>query len=316
MTSSTFNYWNYLPSEIQSKIFSYFKNDIPLCIRLLRVSRLFKKNIELLHIDIYSVSLGLRSKKFWYIKTYPLFDHLIRQLKRNNVTFDKVDVMAVYLDGSSLFGAFLHLFCCIRSCDNVRNYCNVCSHVRLRNFQKQRFYDDVVLEQREHFSKIGLEDRLVDFDVFLPDFHTYYVCLLCGERPHCRRRRVLKHPADLFIVFLSTFARINLSNCYDFFLNVPLTLNQEKYVVSQISNFVRDISFEVWKLNVNYFFEIFDIFNILNRSCCYQVRPIEKKLKYKPLCYSEGSTYYGELSVIPRENYHLFNHNTHSSESE
>ena len=278
----------------------------------MRVSRLFKKNIELLHIDIYNVSLGLCSKNSWFNRTYPYFDYLIRQLKRqcDIESFDKFDLMVVYSEGS-LFRTFLHFFHCKRSCDNVKEYCKVCSHVRYRNFQKQRFYDNVILEQRDHYSKIGLENQSIDFDVFLPDFERY--CLY--KDPHCMRKRLLKHPADIFICFVSTFVRVNLNNCYDFFLNVSLTLSDEKYFVSQISNFVRDISFEIWKLNVNYFFEIFNDFNKLNRSCCYEIKPNAKNT-YKPLHAPGFSTYYGELSVIPRMSYHLFSHGDDSSYSD
>ena len=276
---------------------------------MMRVSKLFKKNVELLYVDIYNVSLGLCSKKSWFNRTYPYFDRLIRQLKRycDIEPVDEFDLMRVYSEGS-LFRTFLHFFHCKRSCENVKEYCKVCSHVRYRNFQKQRFYDDVLLEQRDHYSKMGIENRLVDFDVFLPDFDLY--CLDKG--PHCRRKRLIKHPVDIFVCFVSTFARVNLNNCYDFFLNLPMTLNNEKYCVSQISNFVRDMSFEIWKLNVNYFFVIFDDFNKLNRSYCYEIKPNVKNT-YKPLRSPRSSTYYGELAVIPRQSYHLFSHGDDSS---
>ena len=127
------------------------------------------------------------------------------------------------------------------------------------------------------------------------------------------RKRTIKHPADIFVCFVSTFARVNLNNCYDFFLSGSLTLSDEKYFVSQISNFVREFSFEIWKLNVNYFFIIFDEFNKLNRSLCYEIKPNAKNT-YKPLHASRFSTYYGELSVIPRSGYHLFSHGNHSSD--
>ena len=57
---------------------------------------------------------------------------------------------------------FLHFFHCKRSCDNVKEYCKVCSHVRYRNFQKLCFYDDVILEQRDHYLELGLKiDQLI-----------------------------------------------------------------------------------------------------------------------------------------------------------
>ena len=276
---------------------------------MMRVSKLFKKNVELLYVDIYNVSLGVCNKKSWFYVTYPRFKYLIRQLKRNCdiESFDEFDLLRVYSEGS-LFRTFLHFFHCKRSCDNVKEYCKVCSHVRYRNFQKLRFYDDVILEQRDHYLRIGLENRSIDFDVFLPDFDRY--CLT--NEPHCMRKRIIRHPADIFVCFVSTFVRVNLNNCYDFFLNGSLTLSDEKYFVGQISNFVKEISFEIWKLNVNYFFVIFDEFNKLNQSLCYEIKPNAKNT-YKPLYAPRFSTYYGELSVIPQVSYHLFSHGDDSS---
>ena len=78
---------------------------------MMRVSKLFKKNVELLYVDIYNVSLGLCSKKSWFYLTYPHFKHLIRQLKRNCdiESFDEFDLLRVYSEGS-LFRTFLHFF--------------------------------------------------------------------------------------------------------------------------------------------------------------------------------------------------------------
>ena len=71
-------------------------------------------------------------------------------------------------------------------------------------------YHDVVLDsdERDSPSKLGLDNRTVDFDVFLPDYQTYCV----NREPHCIRERVINHPADIFILFVSTFARVNLNN--------------------------------------------------------------------------------------------------------
>ena len=82
---------------------------------MMRVSKLFKKNVELLYADIY-VFLGLCSKNSWFNRTYPYFDHLIRQLKRycDIEPFDEFDLMRVYSEGS-LFRTFLHFFHCNRS---------------------------------------------------------------------------------------------------------------------------------------------------------------------------------------------------------
>ena len=276
----------------------------------MRVSRRFKKNIELLHIDIFNISLWLCSKKYWFNRTWPHFNRMIRNLERycDIKSFDRFDLITIYSEGS-LFRTFLHFFYCKRSCDNVKEYCSVCSHVRYRNFQKQLFYDDVLLADRDTPSKLGLDNRTVDFDVFQPDLQNY--CLT--RDPHCSRERVLKHPADIFICFVSTFVRVNLNNYYKFFLNGSLTLSDEKYFVSQISFCVRDITNELWLLNVNYFFEIFNVFTELNRSLCYNIKPSVVNT-YEPLFKPPMSiSFFGELSNR-RKTYRLLSDQFDSSD--
>ena len=269
----------------------------------MRVSRCFKKNIELLHIDIFNISLGLCSKKYWFNRTWPYFDYLIRNPERycDIKPFDRFDLITTYSEGS-LFRTFLHFFFCKRSCDNVKEYCSVCSHVRYRNFQLIRMYDYTLLSDTDSSSKLGLDNLTVDFDVFLPDLERYCI----NKKTHCIRERVINHPADIFILFFSTFVRVNLNNYYKFFLNEALTLSDEKYTIRQISNCVRDIANELWLLNVNYFFVIFDVFTKYNRSLCYNIQPGTENL-YEPLFKPPmSSTYFGELNVIPRASYHLF----------
>ena len=80
-------------------------------------------------------------------------------------TFNDVELLMVYSEGS-IFRTFLHFFLCKRSCDGIVNYCSQCSYVRFRNFQCQTLFDDVLLAKREFKSKLGIDDRIVDFDVF------------------------------------------------------------------------------------------------------------------------------------------------------
>ena len=125
----------YLPAEIQSKILSYFKFNVDHCLNFMRVSKSFKRHIELIHIDIYDISLGICSKVCWLNKTMPLFNEMIQcfEMFTNAQTFDRSELMKVYTDGS-IFRTFLHFFFCKRSCDGVNEYCSKCSHVRFRNF--------------------------------------------------------------------------------------------------------------------------------------------------------------------------------------
>ena len=84
---------------------------------------------------------------------------------------------------------------------------------------------------------------------------------------------------------------------YNFFLKIPLCLQDEKYFISRIQVLVCDISNVVWETNVNYFFVIFDKFFELNHCVCYDV-DIDKPLKgpYTPL--GKNKKYYGKLLVV------------------
>ena len=179
----------------------------------MKVSKLFKQHVELIHKDFLNFSLGICSRKRWINKTYSIFNTLIFDLEFLVVeSFEKQLLFELYSEGS-LFRTFLHFFYCKRSCDEVDDYCHICSHVRQRNFQNLTIFDDVLLAERDFESKLGLDDRTVDFDVFLPS----YLNFGHDEEVGCLRERVFDFASDIYIVFVSTFIRINLNLCYNFF---------------------------------------------------------------------------------------------------
>ena len=94
-----------------------------------------------------------------------------------------------------------------------------------------------------------------------------------------------------------------------------MTLNDEKYSIRQVLNCVRDITNEIWLLNVNYFFVIFDEFTKHNRSLCYNIKA-GKKNSFEPLFQPYSAAYFGELSVVSRANYHLFSNNSSDFDSD
>ena len=218
------------------------------------------------------------------------FNEMIEMFS-NIKTFCRHELVKVYTEGS-IFRTFLHFFFCKRSCDGVTDYCFKCSHVRFRNFQNQVLFDDVILTERDFKSKLGLDNRTIDFDVFLSNYLKYRH----NEEIGCRRERIIEYEADVYVLFVSTFIRINLNVCYDFFLKLPLTLNDEK-------------------LNVNHFFVVFDKFSDLNRSVCYDVS-FDKPLKgpYKSLI--EKKQYYGQLVVVSTSNLRSNEYFESESESE
>ena len=79
--------------------------------------------------------------------------------------FNRNELMEVYTE-ESLFRVLLHLVFCKRSCDRVEDYCWKCSRAQDRNFQSQTLFDGVLLEERDNHSKLGIDDKQIDFDVF------------------------------------------------------------------------------------------------------------------------------------------------------
>ena len=205
------------------------------------------------------------------------------------------DVMILMSEGS-LFRSFLHFFLCERICDNVKDYCTLCSHVRLRNFQSLTLFDNVYLETRDFKSQLGIDDETVDFQVFFEN----YMVKSNSIGDFCIREAIIDHPSDIFILFVSIFIRVNLNLCYNFFLKNQLPITTEKYFVRTIENFVRDLACEIWYLNVNYFYVIFQNFEILNCSTCFYISNLNLiddiyKQKVKP------TSYFSKLPVVSAE---------------
>ena len=139
----------------------------------MRVSKSFKEHVELIHKDIYSISLGICSKKYWLNKTLPAFIEMVYHFESfaNIDRFNRKELLEVYSEGS-LFRVLLHMFFCKRSCDRVEIYCWKCSRVRDRNFQALTIFDDVILEERDIYSKLGIQNKQIDFDFFFQPTET------------------------------------------------------------------------------------------------------------------------------------------------
>ena len=273
-----FVYWSFVPIEIQSNILSYYKFDVNACLNFMKVSKSFKTHVEQLHIDIYEISLGICSKKYWLNKTLPPFIEMVYHFESFMpvARFNRKEILEVYCEGS-LFPVFLHLFLCKRSCDGIEDYCWKCSRVRDRNFQALSVFDDVVLEQKDIYCQLGIDSEKIDFDVFLSYFGT------SNSYPgRCESPQMIQYGGDVFILFVSVSLRVHLNVYYNCFLNFPLTLQDERYFIKKIQLFARDLCDIIWIANSNYCFKIFDKFKYINRSVCYNVDP-EKPIK-GPYC--------------------------------
>ena len=263
-------YWKKLPYIVQSKILSYYKFDVVNCLNFMRVSKSFKDYVELLHKDIHNISLGICSKKYWLNKTFPAFTEMVYHFESfaNIERFNRNELLEVFSE-CSLFRILLHMFLCQRSCDRVENYCWKCSRVRDRNFQNLTVYDDVILEERDIYSKLGINNKQIDFDVFL----SYYGISNSFNYGNCEWNQTIQYAADVFILFVSVLIRVHLNVYYNYFLSIPLSLQDKRYFVRKIQLLVRELCDVIWTADSNYFFVIFDKFKDLNRSVCFDVDP-------------------------------------------
>ena len=215
-----FVYWNILPFIVQSKILFYYKFDVVACLNFKRVSKSFKEHVELMHKDIHSISLGICSKKHWLNKTLPAFIEMVYRFESftNIDRFNRKELLEIYSE-DSLFRVLLHMFFCKRSCDRVENFCWECSRVRDRNFRALTIFDDVILEERDIYSKLGIQNKQIDFDVFLSYFGTTN-SIAYGN---CEWNQTIQYAGDVFVLFVSILIRVNLNVYYDYFLSIPLT---------------------------------------------------------------------------------------------
>ena len=261
-----FAYWGFLPFEIQQLILSYFKFDAESCFKFMKVSKSSKKHVEVMHSEIHDVSLVLCSKKHWLNKVLPAYTDLLYSIDLFSRPFKAKDALKLMGDGT-LFKTFLHFFLCERWCDDVKSYCSLCSHVRTRNFSNLTLFDDVCLGDRGFKSQLGIDDKTVDFEVYLRDS----MVKQSMDDSFCLREMPIDHPSDIFVLFVSTFMRINLNLCCNFFFKKQIPILTERYYVRTIENFVKDLGCEIWYLNVNYFYIIFENFETLNRSSCFYI---------------------------------------------
>ena len=119
--------------------------------------------------------------------------------------------------------------------------------------------------------KLGLGSKMMDFDVHLLRWANYN-CSISSDHPQdCDYREPINYSQDIYMCFVSVLLRVIFNSCYDYFLNFPLKLADETFMIRKIGKFAQNICYVFWHTNINYFFEVFDKFNDLNRSICYEV---------------------------------------------
>ena len=268
-----------MPEEIKLKIITLFKDDIPFCFVLMSVSKSFQRCIEHIYNDIYEISINLCSRKLWYQKTMKKYLKMVTRINSYcdlDKDPDDAKLLEKYL-GGTLFKAFMHFFYCKRRCENFKNYCKVCSRVKMRHYQPKNNFEDVKVKQFFDNERLGFESRKLTFDIFMTDYP--------GESSRegfCRKEYWFSHPMQLALAFLSILARIHFNLIYSYYDDLEMSANDEKLCAPLIGKYVQKILNATYSCNMNYFFVIFEKFQSINHSACHDIAP-GAEITYAPL---------------------------------
>ena len=238
------------------------------------VSKSFQRCIEHIYSDIYEISINFCSRKAWYQKTFKKYLKMVTRINWHcDFEYDYEDdyrLREMYL-GGTLFKAFMHFFYCERRCENVRNYCKICSRVRIRQYQDRSLFEDIKVLQFHEDEKLGLESRKLTFDIFMTDYEREST-----RFGSCRKEYYFNHPLDLALAFLSILGRIHFNLIYSFYDNVEMSVNEEKVCSSLMVKCVQKIMNAFYSCNISYFFVLFGKFQSINHSACHDIAPNAK----------------------------------------
>ena len=167
---------------------------------------------------------------------------------------------------------------CHRSCKTkFARYCKICSRVPDNTFFKSNAFLGIQLCEEDGY--LYSTEETADLDLFLSHsaYFSYAVCESCRT---CNERQVFSHTQDLIVAFSSVLVRmcLNITMNYYSTLISQISLVHEKTVIGKITLAARLLLFRFFKLNHNFFFEFFDLFNEVNKSECYVM--FEGKPKY------------------------------------
>ena len=237
------------------------------------VSKSFQRCIEHIYNDIYEISINFCSRKAWYQKTLKKYLKMVTRINwQCDLNDDPEDgrLLEIYL-GGTLFKAFMHFFYCERRCENVKNYCKICSRVRIRHYQERSKFEDIKVLQFHEDEKLGFESRKLTFDIFMTDYDREST-----RFGSCRKEYFFNHPLDLGLAFFSIIGRIHFNLIYSYYDNIEMSVNDEKVCASLIEKCVQKIMDAAYSCNISYFFVIFGKFQSINHSACHDIAPNAK----------------------------------------
>ena len=283
--SRNFDIWQYLHEELQLQIFWYFNSHdlITLCF----VSKFHRNFVLNKYFKYYDLSTGFCSVRYWKMKIEKNLFNLKQRIHEVIEVFDfeesyfKICKKFRYL---SLFSVCLHFLTCQRSCEKIASYCRICSRVKDNNFFYPDKFQDLMVYPKSHHKDdyLFLDNKLIDFDVFLnrPAYFDYPSYPL--KHKNCRYFTVLSHAQDLFAYFCSIFVRMYLNYAMEHFSELILTLklSDEKHVIENILNSAHDLLYDFFDTNYLFFNEFLNVFDEVNLSDCYGVA--SNKPKFGP----------------------------------
>ena len=245
----------HLYEELQLKLFSCLNTDdlITFCY----VSKYFRKLVLKEFSKIYEISTGFCSVKHWPNLIKRNVSELINDIHGelfHTLAFDfekNYDNLIKKFRHMSLLSVCLHFLRCKRSCEKKSDFCKVCSRVRENTFYEYNAFLNLKLNVEDYLNINSSEQ--IDLDVFLtkPAFFTYCTCDAIGR--NYSDFEVFNHARDLFAAFCSVLVRMYLNYTTAYFLDLQVSLSDQKKIIQTIFRFACDL-LETFLILITIFF--------------------------------------------------------------
>ena len=143
-------------------------------------------------------------------------------------------------------------------------------------------------------SLLGLSfHERIDLDVFLSNADDYLKFFITPNKKCCFFQN-FAYTQDIFAAFSSILMRIYLNLCFDFFSYLDLKLIDQRKIRDVILKQGHYLFASFWhEVNIDFFYEFFDIFDKHNLSCCF--KNSERKLEFGPY---HPSSFDATLTII------------------
>ena len=128
---------------------------------------------------------------------------------------------------------------------------------------------------------LGLDSgQICDLDVFGSNAGNYFKFFNL-KNDFCCYFALFSYPEEIFAAFSSILMRIYVNICLKFFPHLDLNVFDEKRIKKIILTQSRFFLARFWhEVNIDFFYEIFDIFDKYNKSYCF--RNSNKKVEFGP----------------------------------